>query len=80
MDYTMKVETLKYEHLLGGTSLNNGSTWDDPHYAIPLGFNFTYFNSKFSTIYLSDLGLGVSCTLQIMEKVFIQRLLRTTPT
>ncbi len=46
-----------YTYLSPSTSCNNGLTWDDPNYTIPLGFNFQYFGQTIDTIKLS-LGLG----------------------
>lgn len=47
-----------YTDLVASTSLNNGLTWDDPQFTIPIGFNFQYFNRSFSTIYISWDGYG----------------------
>lgn len=56
--YTFNATTASYSNLASSTSLNGTATWDDPSYAIPIGFNFEYFGEALSTIYLSDLGVG----------------------
>lgn len=56
--YDFEAKTGTYTSLSGSTSLNNGITWDDPSFEIPIGFNFTFFNSTFSNIYIVDFGLG----------------------
>ena len=41
-------------NLPGATSLNNGMTWDDEEYLIPIGFTFSFFDQSFDSIYISD--------------------------
>lgn len=41
-------------NLPGATSLNNGMTWDDEEYYIPIGFTFYVFDQGFDSIYISD--------------------------
>lgn len=41
-------------NLPGATSLNNGWTWDDEEYHIPIGFTFYFFDQSFDSIYISD--------------------------
>lgn len=55
--YNFSVTTSTYANLTGSTSLNNGYTWDDPQYAIPIGFTFQYFNTAMDVIYIGY-GLG----------------------
>lgn len=48
-----------YSNLVGSTSLNNGATWDDPDYVVPLGFTFNLFTTPINEIYVDgNLGLG----------------------
>jgi len=47
-----------YTDLVGSTSLNNGMTWDDPLFAIPMGFDFDFFDTTINLIHISDIGLG----------------------
>jgi len=56
--YSFSVSNGTYTDLVGSTSLNNGMTWDDPNFAIPIGFNFQLFDSTITTLYFSDWGLG----------------------
>jgi hypothetical protein len=35
--YNFDVSNNTYSDLIGSTSLNNGATWDDPSYTIPIG-------------------------------------------
>jgi hypothetical protein len=57
-DYNFTATTGTYENLSGSTSLNNGITWDDPQFKIPIGFDFTYFDETFNQIFIEDFGLG----------------------
>ncbi|MCB0641811.1 MAG: T9SS type A sorting domain-containing protein [Phaeodactylibacter sp.] len=45
-----------YEELTGTTSLNNGQTWDDPEYAVPIGFDFEIFGDVINQVYFIGLG------------------------
>ncbi len=56
--YSFSTFTSVYSDLQNGTSVNEGITWDDPDYTIPVGFNFTYFGKTINEIYITDYGLG----------------------
>ncbi len=56
--YQFSVSTDTYTDLTGSTSLNNGMTWDDPEFAIPIGFEFEYFDSVYTQIFIEDSALG----------------------
>lgn len=56
--YEFSVSTDTYTDLTGSTSLNNGMTWDDPQITIPIGFEFQYFDSLYTQIFIEDEGLG----------------------
>jgi hypothetical protein len=56
--YTFSSFTGGYSDLVASTSLNNGFTWDDPFFSVPLGFTFHYFGDSTTTIDISDDGLG----------------------
>ena len=58
MDYEFSVFTETYENLDNGTSLNNGQTWDDPGYTIPLGFDFQIGSITLDTLFITEDGLG----------------------
>ncbi len=47
-----------YQDLVGSTSLNNGQTWDDPGYFIPLGFDFEISTHIFNSIYIVNWSVG----------------------
>ncbi|MDC8000206.1 T9SS type A sorting domain-containing protein [Aequorivita todarodis] len=56
--YNFEAENSAYQNLIGSTSLNNGEVWDDPEYAIPLGFNFTISTHTFNTIFIVEWSAG----------------------
>lgn len=56
--YNLSISSGVYTNLEGSTSLNNGWTWDDPNYEVPVGFDFAFFKDTFSTIYFYENGLG----------------------
>ncbi len=56
--YTFATLTAGYYDLVVPTSLNNGQTWDDPNYNVPIGFTFEYFGESMTSIEISDEGLG----------------------
>ncbi len=57
-DYTITTTTGTYTDLVNSTSLNNDAPWDDPEFLIPIGFNFQYFNTTISQIYIDDCTFG----------------------
>jgi len=61
--YTFSSTTGTYTDLVGSTLLNIITTWDDPTFTVPLGFNFQYFNSGLSQITIDgNWGLGADLT------------------
>lgn len=56
--YEFHTENIPYQNLVGSTSLNNGNVWDDPAYAIPVGFEFHISTHTFSTIYIVEWNIG----------------------
>jgi len=56
--YTFSAFPGGYNDLIVPTSLNNGQTWDDPEYTVPIGFTFEYFGEPITSIQLSSDGLG----------------------
>jgi hypothetical protein len=51
--------TQTFNFLTATTSVNNNNWWDDPEYAIPLGFTFHLFSDTTDTIHISqEVGLG----------------------
>lgn len=57
-NYTFQATNEPYNDLVGSTSLNNGQVWDDPGYAIPLGFDFQLSTHVFNTIHIVDWSSG----------------------
>ncbi|MDT0295607.1 T9SS type A sorting domain-containing protein [Mesonia ostreae] len=53
-DYTVTAFNEPYQDLVNATSVNNGFLWDDPFFAIPIGFDFELYNESFSVLYSSD--------------------------
>lgn len=56
--YNFSATNEPYNDLVGSTSLNNGQVWDDPSYAIPLGFDFQISTHVFNTIYIVGWSSG----------------------
>jgi len=51
--------TQGFNFLSGGTSVNSNTFWDDPEFAIPIGFTFHLFNDTINTVHISaEVGLG----------------------
>src|SRR5690554_3244922 len=57
-NYSFNATNEPYNDLVGSTSLNNGQIWDDPGYAIPLGFDFQLSTHVFNTIHIVDWSTG----------------------
>lgn len=43
-DYTLTVSNQMYTDLDAPVSINNGLTWDDPEFTVPIGFDFQFFD------------------------------------
>lgn len=52
--YYFNVLSGTYSDLVGSTSLNNGMTWDDPNYVIPVAFNFQIFETTVNQVFLGS--------------------------
>ena len=65
--YHFSTSTGTYTDLVGSTSINNGFTWDDPQYAIPIGFNFDYFGETINEIFIEDFGFGATLATDTSE-------------
>jgi len=57
-NYNFSFDNQPYQHLTDPVSLNNGQIWDDPEFAIPLGFDFHIGEHTFDTVYIVEWGLG----------------------
>ena len=62
--YNFSVSTGTYTDLSGSTSINEGSTWDDPDLIVPIGFDFQLFDTTLSELVLGD---GVFGGLQSID-------------
>jgi hypothetical protein len=56
--YAFSVSTGTYANLTNATSLNADSTWDDPLYAVPIGFPFKLFYHTITTLHFDPYGYG----------------------
>lgn len=56
--YKLTTLTQSYKALENPISLNKGKVWDDPEYAIFLGFDFTLSDKTSNVLYIEDIGLG----------------------
>lgn len=54
--YIFTLDTVTYQNLSGGTSINNGQIWDDPEYKIPIPFDFYMFGYKVDTLNFDGIG------------------------
>ena len=73
--YNFSLSTDSYSDLIGSTSLNNGMTWDDPQFTVPIGFNFQYFNLTINQLFIEDIGLGGLLTTDTSETGIIPLLI-----
>ena len=51
---TFKIDSGVYQDLSNPISLNNGQSWDDPEYLMPIGFPFQFFGQQFDSLIVSD--------------------------
>jgi hypothetical protein len=56
--YTFNASTDLYKDLDKSKSLNNSRTWQNPHYDIPIGFDFTLHDKTIKKIILNGFGWG----------------------
>jgi hypothetical protein len=49
--YTFETDSAAYTPLVGGANATNGATWDDPSFALPIGFKFKVFSDSGSVLY-----------------------------
>jgi len=65
--YTFEVSKGQYTDLVESISLNDGMTWDDNQFIIPIGFDFQFFNSIMDEIFIEDIASGVLLTFDTSE-------------
>ncbi|MBL4862956.1 MAG: hypothetical protein JKY09_08080 [Crocinitomicaceae bacterium] len=68
--YNLSYFTDTYNDLSNSTSLNNGNTWDDPDYTIPIGFNFDMYGNSNSQIYLDGSWFGATLATDLCAPGF----------
>lgn len=51
--YQFSTYTNNYQYLNNPTSLNQGLSWDDPNFTVPIGFNFHYFGNSIDTVLIA---------------------------
>lgn len=56
-----------YADLTENTALTTSEVWDDPQLTIPIGFDFTFYDTTISTIYLDDWGYGAELSIDTSE-------------
>lgn len=56
--YQLVVDSEPYEDLQNATELLSGEVWDDPMFALPIGFEFNYFGQPVDSLFQIDLGSG----------------------
>ncbi len=57
-NYDFFVLNRPFTFLSDSVSLNQGLTWDDPDFTIPLPFDMLYMGEPISSLYCTSLGLG----------------------
>ena len=57
-DFAFELKNRTYVNLTGSISITNGDVWDDPQYAVPLGFTISVYDTTLSTLYFSGIGSG----------------------
>lgn len=55
-EYSMSTTSIAYTELSNPISVNEGLTWDDPDYEVPIGFNYDFMGSPINTLVFADLG------------------------
>ena len=60
--YTFDASTDLYENLDKSKSLNDSMTWQNTHYDIPIGFDFSLYDKTIKKIILNGFGWGGSLT------------------
>lgn len=53
-DYTLTVSNQIYTNLDNPVSINNGLTWDDPEFVVPIGFDFNFFDASINELVFDE--------------------------
>ena len=66
--YKDSTYTQAFNFLTAPTSVNNNTWWDDPEYAIPLGFTFHMFSDTTDSIHISqEIGTGAFISMDSVK-------------
>ena len=71
-EYFLNVSNQTYSNLSNPTSVNDGLTWDDPSFTIPIGFTFQFYDVEVETLYMdyTDNGLVSNQSLSESKALF----------
>ncbi|MEM1321956.1 MAG: T9SS type A sorting domain-containing protein [Bacteroidota bacterium] len=58
LPYELVIESSTYSNLTASTSVNNDTTWDDPQFTIPIGFDFELLGETANEIFIVEEGVG----------------------
>jgi len=53
-EYTLTVSNQSYTDLDDPISVNNGLTWDEPEFIVPIGFDFNFFDESIDSLFFLD--------------------------
>lgn len=51
LPYTFTIESAPYADLVDPVSINNGESWDDPEYVVPIGFDFVFNGTTYNQLF-----------------------------
>jgi hypothetical protein len=51
LPYTFTIESSPYADLVDPISINNGESWDDPEYIVPIGFDFVFNGVTYNQLF-----------------------------
>lgn len=68
--YSLSYGQSTYSPITGGTSVNNGLTWDEPEFVVPIGFDFHCMQHTNDELYFLD-GSGSILTLDSADSEYI---------
>jgi hypothetical protein len=55
LPYTFTVESAPYADLVDPISINNGESWDDPEYFVPIGFDFVFNGTTYNQLFFGGI-------------------------
>jgi len=76
LPYTFTTTTAVYQEFSDGISINQGQTWDDPEWVVPIGFDFEYMDLTFNSLFFGGLdGYGGELLLGDVNGTSFQQLM-----